>query len=479
MSRSRDAVATSGLYSLLGSVGVKALLFVRSIAVARLIEPNEFGRFVLVATALGFLEAVSQPGLTAAIVQKNRVNQRELETAWTLMVFRGIALTGLFILVAPWIADALGQSDLTGLLRGMGLLFLVKGAASLSIHVRARSVELGPQVRTQLIGALVATVVAILASALLRTAWGMVIGLLAGAVVEAVGTYFVRGFRPRFRFARGELHGFLHFGRWYFATVFLEYLSTAGDDLVIGRRLGTAPLGSYGMAYRIGNTPTTEVSHVIGRVAFPALSRVDDHERRIDAYRRSLVVVVGLAAPMAALLVVLAQPLILSLLGTEWRSAVTPLAIMAVAGFLRAVFATGGPLFAAVGRPDLGTWMLVCRTALLFLGLALLLGRYGISGAAWASLISVVGMGPFWLHGLHRIRHAPRTMALTVIGRLPGAVATGILAFAGSLVVDSNAWSVVFGLVAGSTAYVVWVAFADRALRTGIREIVTRAGGAP
>jgi len=459
-----------------GSVGVKGLLVVRSIVVARLIEPNEFGRFVLVATALGFLEAVSQPGLTAAVVQRPEVRRNELEAAWTLLVVRGLALTVVFIVAAPWISDLLGQSDLTGLLRGMGLLFLVKGAASLSIHVRARSVELGPQIRTQLVGALVGTVVAIAASAAFRTAWGMVIGLVTGAVAEVVGTYFVEGFRPRFRFARGELRGFLGFGRWYFAIVFLEYLSTAGDDLVIGRRLGTDPLGSYGMAYRIGNTPTTEVSHVVGRVAFPALSRVEERQRRIDAYRRVLVVVAGLAAPMAALLVVLAQPLVLSLLGPEWRPAVTPLAIMAVAGLLRAVFATAGQLFPAVGRPDLGTWMLAARTALLFLGLVVLLDPYGITGAAWASLISVAGMGPLWLYGLHRIQHSSRTMVATVALRIPGAVVAGLVALAATYAIDSDGWSLLIGLLAGTGAFVVWVALADTTLRTGLRDIVSRSG---
>ena len=69
-----------------------------------------------------------------------------------------------------------------------------------------------------------------------------------------------------------EVRPLLRFSKWRFGSNLLYYVSTRADDLLVGRYLGRTSLGSYRIAYRLANLPTTEIVSVLESVAFPALA---------------------------------------------------------------------------------------------------------------------------------------------------------------------------------------------------------------
>ena len=427
-------VATrSGLYSVVASGGCAVLGLVRSIAVARILAPEEFGRFVLVATILGVLDIASQPGLESAALQQGRLRQRTLQTLWSALILRAAFLTLALLAIAEPLANWFGAPDSAGLLRGIAFVPLVRSFASLAVLARAHKVDLAPQARLQLSAQGTETVVSVVACAVTGSANGLVLGLLAGAAVELVGSWQVSGFRPRFCLAAGELWPLVRFGRWVFASNVLGFLSTNGDDLVVGRVAGAGPLGLYRAAYRLANLPTVQLSHALSRVAFPALSRLQDVSpaTRNEVFLRYLRLTTAVAGVLGAAVTATASDLVVTLLGEAWSGAATPLSIMAGAGVIRAVVGTGGTYFLAGARPQLDTWMQMVRVAVLASGIALLLPLFGISGVAAASLLSVIAIVPGWLFGLRRFGLGCRRVLAEVAGPLLIVITSGV---AGSVV---------------------------------------------
>ena len=74
---------------------------------------------------------------------------------------------------------------------------------------------------------------------------------------------------------------------------------------------------------------------------------------------------ITLALPLTVFLVLAAPELVVGLLGTKWAAAIRPLQILAIAGFLRAIAATGGPVFMGTGRPHMDFWMNLGRVAVI------------------------------------------------------------------------------------------------------------------
>ena len=64
------------------------------------------------------------------------------------------------------------------------------------------------------------------------------------------------------------MKGLLGFGANLTGFSFVSYFAQNMDNLLIGRFLGSAPLGFYNLAYNLLVFPTSNVSAVVGRVMF-------------------------------------------------------------------------------------------------------------------------------------------------------------------------------------------------------------------
>lgn len=475
-----ENVLLSGVWVFGGSIGIRGLQFARTIVAARLLEPTGFGRFVLAAAILGVIEAVSHPAIEMAVIQTRTVSLELLRTAWTARLLRGVVVTALVLVLAPVIASAVGEPEITGFLRALAFVSLLQALTSFSLLLKVRQADLGPMTRLQVLAEAAETVVGIAVVVVTDSPWGLVIGRLSFGVVAVASSYLIPGFVPALRLALDELMSLFRFSRWAFLSNLFMYLSTSGDDVVVGAVAGARPLGLYRVAYRLANLPLFDLVQTAGQVAFPALARLNERSPRSaeDAFRRYVVLTAGLAGPAAALLVVTAHDLILVLVGGAWTGAATALAIIAVAGFLRAVGVPAELLLMALGRPELTTAIHVARTVVLFAALALLLGPFGVTGAALATVLAASCTVPVWIYGLARVGIGVRATLAAIVGRLPAAAVCALTALALRPVADPPLLALLAQAGGGAGAWLLVVRTADRRLYRELTLLLTGALGA-
>lgn len=384
-----------------GNLAVRVVGLVKVVVAARLIEPGEFGSFVLAFSVLGAVEVTSNPGLRDALIAVREPEPRDARTLWTFLVGKGVVTSALLYVLADPIAYALASPDIAPLIRVLAVVPSLSGALNLGLVLQQRYLNVRPLVRTQVMGACVDAGASIFLAWHYRTASALVVGVVLGYVTTLVASHLVVPAQLKFGWSGSRFKYYVHYARWRFLSNVLVFASTQGDDLVVGRFLGVTAVGHYRMAYRISNAPTTEVVGALTPVAFPALARSSERGQAAAQYARYLAVTAGLSGTLALLVGIGAQPLVLGLLGEIWRPAVVPVAIMSLAGFVRALLSTGGAMFLAAGQPRLDTQMQVIRTITLFASLVLII-PLGVVGAALASLVSVCACVPVWLRGLDR-----------------------------------------------------------------------------
>jgi PST family polysaccharide transporter len=115
------------------------------------------------------------------------------------------------------------------------------------------------------------------------------------------------------------------------------------------------------------------VGNILGRGVFAAFSQVQDD---IPAFRRvwldNIQRIALLAVPTLIATVLLAEPIVVTLLGEKWRPVIVPLQILALGGLARAFSATSGEVFQAEGRPHRRLWIegfrLVVMTPMIVVG---------------------------------------------------------------------------------------------------------------
>jgi O-antigen/teichoic acid export membrane protein len=400
----------------------------RTIILARLLSPEDFGLFGIATLALSALEAFSQIGFQAALVQKKGDVKPYLDTAWTVQILRGFALAGILTASAPVVAGFFGEPRAAMLLRVLALSELAKGFTNIGVLFFQKELEFHKRFVYMLSGTLADFGVAVTAAVLMRNAWALAFGLLARSAAQVLTSYILHQYRPRPRLDASLAREMYGFGRWIMATNIVVFLITNGDNAVVGKVLGASALGLYQMAFLFSNLMATEITHVLSQVTFPAYSALQDNVASLKrAFLQTLEVTMALSLPLSVGIVMFAPEFVRLFLGEAWTPMVPALQILAVSGLIRSVVAIGGSLFKGVGRPELDFWMNAARLGAMALLIYPLTKRYGLEGTAIAVVFGgFVALPIWWITSQSITRAGYRAFLWSFLPSAVGTAATSV-----------------------------------------------------
>lgn len=189
----------------------------------------------------------------------------------------------------------------------------------------------------------------------------------------------------------GELRRLLGYGGWLTVSNVVAPLMLYIDRFLIARMVSAAGVAWYTTPFGVV-TQLWIVPRAVTEALFQRLvgELATDRGSARATYRRGLLYVVGILAPVALVVVLLARPALSLWVGQEFAAASYRVAqILVVAVLINSVGLVATALIQAAGRPDITAKLHVVEAPLYFTYLVLLLGSYGIIGAAVAWLIRV------------------------------------------------------------------------------------------
>lgn len=365
----------------------------QTVVVARLLTPAEIGIFTLGTLLANFAVTIADGGMRAALIQREEDVEKATETAFWASLITGVIMSGAALAAAP----------LLGMFFSSEMVGLVCAATSgtLLIHSLVNVPEALLQRRFNfkrrlIVDPLTAGTFAVVTVALAFAGfgvWGMVIGLYASQLATLISCWVMCKWRPgktrpSYRIWR-ELAGFSF-------PLIVSNLTDKSRELVqstlIGRGLGEGGAGQYRYGRRIGVLPGTAIIQVASYVLFPAFSRIaSDAKRFHDGFLRSLRALWIATIPFSAVLIALGQPMIVVLLGEQWRPAGLFVAAMAGYGPGAAMSAIGMESIKGAGKSR-RIHILTGLSVVLGVGGLVLLLPYGLLGVGIAvSIDAAVG----------------------------------------------------------------------------------------
>jgi lipopolysaccharide exporter len=378
----------------------RALNFGSLMVIARILAPEDFGVMAIGLIAIETLELFSDPGFKQALVQRTGDIDDYLDTAWTVGIGRGFLLGALLVAVSPLVGRFFASTEAAVLLRVLAISPVLKGFTNSHIVFFARELEFDKGFYLHSGGAVAQALVAVVVALGGGGIWALVAGLLAGNAARVVLSFVLIEGSPRLRFSSAHFGELFAFGRWILGSKVVVFLSTQGDDLLVGKLLGTEPLGYYRLAYRISNAPATEIAHLISTVTFPAYAKLQgDLSRLRRAFLQTFELTTVVSFLVGGLILVFADDLVGLVLGPQWAVAVPLVRVLAVYGVMRSMGASFGPVFQAIGRPDLSTKIQIFNLAVMLAAIYPMMSRWGTVGAAGAVTAASLASAPinFWL----------------------------------------------------------------------------------
>jgi lipopolysaccharide exporter len=381
----------SGFWSFGSRLSTRGLDLIKLVIVARLLSPDDFGLLGMAILAMAVFQVFTETGFKDAIIQNKNDVKCYLNTAWTTLIIRGIILYVIVFFSAPYVALFFGEPRAGLIIQVLGLTIVLDGLQNIAVVLLRKELEFQKQFVLNLGGSLPSFILTVLLAFILKDVWALVYGSIIGRVGMIFISYLVHSYKPRLEFHLLKAKELFIFGKWILAASIVIFIATNGDNIFVGRYLGAFSLGLYALAFSISNITTTEITHVIGAVAFPAYTKIqEDQVTSKKALSRTIRTVLTISIPISIAIILFIPEFTKYILGEQWIAIIWPVRILAIAGLLRSVSAAWGAFYLSKGKPKYDFYKNLVKVIGIFSTIYFLTQYYGIIGTSLAVLIGQI-----------------------------------------------------------------------------------------
>ncbi|MDX6480012.1 MAG: hypothetical protein QOG85_522 [Gaiellaceae bacterium] len=320
------------------------------IMLAHILTPRDFGLAAMALVFTGLTTIFTDLSLGAALVQRAHITEADRSTVFWTSAGAGLVVTVIWVAFAPLVASFFSDPAVEPLFAATAASALLWGVAGTQIalltrELNFRSLELR-EIGATILGGIGAVALALAGAG----AWAIVGQNLIVAAVSAILVWRLSSWRPRRMYSLKSLRTLGSFGGATLLARLLSYANLNADNVLVGRYLGSIPLGVYSIAYNVMFLPATRIAEPIQQVLFPAFARLQhDHVALRRAWVRGMELVAAVNVPAFLGMAVVAPDFVPVVLGERWVAAVPVLQFLCLAGAAQSFKTLNWSVLQAVG----------------------------------------------------------------------------------------------------------------------------------
>jgi O-antigen/teichoic acid export membrane protein len=251
---------------------------------------------------------------------------------------------------------------------------------------------------------------------------------------------------------------------------------------VIGKVLGSRPVGIYDMAFSLATLPTSQVTTLATNVAAPLFSKLQDDLPRLTAailnFTRGIAY---LTYPALIGMMACSRELVAVILGDKWDDILVPFFALCLMGLIKSVDPLLSQVLISTGHArKLANYTMMCGVVL---SGAMVVGA--LSGGLFG--VSLVWVAVYPLLSVKLLRDTAKVTGMkmrdyyaTLLGVLRGAVAMAVAVLLVRFLALSAgapvATALVLEVASGVLAYLLWIVYLDRRGVGEIRQVMIDLG---
>ncbi len=377
---------------------------IRTLVIARILSPSQFGVFGIATLILSLVETLTETGINVVLIQKKEKIEDYINTAWIISILRGALIFLVILISAGFVSTFFKSEESRNLLILISFVPLVRGFINPAVAKFQKELNFKKEFFYRISIVAVETVVSIVLVLLTRDPVSLVWALIGGAAFEVIISFLIVKPRPQLNFDRNIFKDIFSHSKWITSSGIFSYLFANGDNIVVGRTLGTSSLGIYDMAYTIALLPTTELAEVVAKVTFPVYVQFSEDKKRLKkAYLKTTLIIAVLTLPLVLIFIFFPREIIQIFLGEKWIEAAKILQIMSIFAFISAVFSPSGAIFYSVKKQKYTFIVSFVAFIVMISLISPFINVYGLAGAAMAATIGVISPVPLVIYFLYKI----------------------------------------------------------------------------
>lgn len=347
-----------------------------TVTLAHLLTPNDFGLAGMVLLFAGVIQLLADVGFSASLIQLPTLTEEDCSTAFWTGLTIAVGLFAMSVAVAPAVAGFYHQPRLRWMFVAVATGFITTALSTTQASLLWRRMEFRALEIRGMLAATASAAAGIGAALAGLGTWSLIVQANALSITSMVAILLLSPWRPKLTFSRASLKRIAGFSTNVFVARLFAYGDRNADNLLVGRYLGSTPLGIYSIGYSIIVIPFSRLVGPIQNILTPALASLQtDLAEMRSLWLRGLRAMTGLIFPAMAGVIVVCPDFVSVILGRRWEPATRIVQILAWVALIQCI------AFVSVG-----VYQARSRSGLLLgvsgLGFALDLGSF-ILGLHW------------------------------------------------------------------------------------------------
>lgn len=319
-------------WNALGKFLTQGVNFIVGLLLARLLNPSDYGVVGMIGVFFAIAQTFIESGFGSALIRKEVCSESDLSTAFYFNIIIGLVCFAILIVSAPWVAVFLKTPILKDIVRVMSLNMLIGSFGIVHGAKLTREIDFKSQTKIGLVSSVTSGTIGVLMAYYGCGVWSLVVQTLLATIVRVSGLWFVAKWIPCNHFSKESFRYLYNYGSKILASNLLHTLYCNMTTLLIGKLYSAKDLGYYNRGESLASFTNTNITSVIQNVSFPVLSKMQGTESLLIASYRKLISVSSIVVFFVmCLLMVLAKPLVITLLTDKWLESVVYLQIFCIA----------------------------------------------------------------------------------------------------------------------------------------------------
>ncbi|WP_299880865.1 lipopolysaccharide biosynthesis protein [uncultured Cocleimonas sp.] len=322
------------IWDLLGNLGTHASSLIVTIFLARLLEPSDFGLIAIIMVIVSVATIFSDVGLGGALIQRSKVLPIHYSSVFFFNITAGFLLTLLTYLSAGQISLFYNSPQLLPLIQVMSSLFIISAFHAVQSVILRKELNYELLTKVNLIASIISGVIGVLLAFWGAGVWSLVAQLISREVLINILIWSRSSWAPSLTFSFKALKQLWGYGMNMFLAGLLDTIYERADYLIIGKLFAPATLGFFHQAKQLNMLVVKYSAGSLMSVLFPVLSKIQND---LEQFRRVVIKSTGIISFVTFLIIgglfLVADELIVLLLGAKWEASIFYFKILALSGF--------------------------------------------------------------------------------------------------------------------------------------------------
>ncbi len=358
-----------------------------SMILSRLISPAEFGLIGMITIFISISNLLFDGGLTSSLIRTHKVDETDFSTVFFFNIISALLLYLILFISAPYIADFFHQNLLKTIIRIYGIVIIISSFSAVQNTKMTKELQFKKLSLLSLPSIIVGSIVAVYMAYNNYGVWSLVGSAISSTFFNSVILWLLSGWKPKLVFSVQKFkQHFFYGGKMTLAGV-LDVVFTNIYQIIIGRYFSADKLGYYTRANSLMMLPVSNISSSLNKVSFPMFSKIQENQERLkNVYKRIMLMVLFMVAPIVTIMAVLISPLTILLFGEKWLPITHIFQVLAVTGILYPLHMYNLIILQIKGKSGLFLNLEIIKKILTVIVLVISL-YFGFNGLLWGQVV--------------------------------------------------------------------------------------------